>query len=129
MPKVYFFDLGIRNAILNNFLPLANRNDAGQLFENFVFLELKNKVSLGHIYFYRTLNKTEIDFVIEDSGQLILIETKYKKLNRPIDERALKSFMAKNKAAKKAVVVNLNLNSQNHAIKYHDFRFIGSVVG
>lgn len=129
MPKTYFFDLGIRNAILNNFLPLANRNDAGQLFENFVFLELKNKVSLDHIYFYRTLNKTEIDFVIETGGELILIEAKYKKLNRPIDERALKSFMAKNKAAKKAVVINLNLNSKNHTTKYHDFRFIGLVVG
>ncbi|MBU4360848.1 ATP-binding protein, partial [Patescibacteria group bacterium] len=43
MPKIYFFDLGVRNAILGNFLDLTSRQDTGSLFENFVFLELKNK--------------------------------------------------------------------------------------
>jgi len=38
MPKIYFFDLGIRNAILGNFLEMESRSDAGHLFENFVFL-------------------------------------------------------------------------------------------
>jgi predicted AAA+ superfamily ATPase len=42
MPKTYFFDIGIRNAILNNFLTIESRQDKGALFENFVFLELKN---------------------------------------------------------------------------------------
>ena len=121
MPKTYFFDLGVRNAVLGNFLDLESRQDAGNLFENFVFLELKNQVK-DKISFYRSLSKTEIDFVIEKEAKIMLIESKYKKLTKPIDTRVLKNFMEQINV-KKTMVVNLEFNDKNNSIKYVDYRF------
>jgi len=123
MPKIYFFDMGVRNAILGNFLELESRQDGGRLFENFVFLELKNQRK-NKIFFYRSVNKAEIDFVIEEEAKIILIESKYKKLVRPIDSRVLENFLEKEKNVKKAVVVNLNLNRKDNFVEYIDYRRI-----
>jgi len=123
MPKIYFFDMGVRNAILGNFLELESRQDSGRLFENFVFLELKNQRK-NKIFFYRSVNKAEIDFVIEEEAKIILIESKYKKLVRPIDSRVLENFLEKEKNVKKAVVVNLNLNRKDNFVEYIDYRRI-----
>lgn len=123
MPKIYFFDMGVRNAILGNFLELESRQDSGRLFENFVFLELKNQRK-NKIFFYRSVNKAEIDFVIEEEAKIILIESKYKKLVRPIDSRVLENFLEKEKNVKKAVVVNLNLNRKDNSVEYIDYRRI-----
>ena len=123
MPKIYFFDMGVRNAILGNFLELESRQDGGRLFENFVFLELKNQRK-NKIFFYRSVNKAEIDFVIEEEAKIILIESKYKKLVRPIDSRVLENFLEKEKNVKKAVVVNLNLNRKDNSVEYIDYRRI-----
>lgn len=122
MPKTYFFDLGIRNAILGNFLNLENRQDAGRLFENFVFLELKHQAK-NKIFFYRTVSKTEIDFVVEKETEIISIESKYKDLIKPIDTRVLKNF-AKLVNTKKNMVVNLRLNCKDGLIQYVDYRYI-----
>ena len=123
MPKIYFFDMGVRNAILGNFLELESRQDGGRLFENFVFLELKNQRK-NKIFFYRSVNKAEIDFVIEEEAKIILIESKYKKLVRPIGSRVLENFLEKEKNVKKAVVVNLNLNRKDNSVEYIDYRRI-----
>lgn len=123
MPKVYFFDLGIRNAILGNFLEMESRSDAGHLFENFVFLELKNQRK-DKIFFYRTKTKTEIDFVIEEKAKIILVESKYKKLSRPINSRVLKNFMKRESDVKKAKIINLNFNCRDGLIDYSDYRWI-----
>jgi uncharacterized protein len=70
--KVYFWDTGIRNALINNFNPLNTRNDAGALFENFFISEmLKNKMNQGllvNAYFWRSLKNKEIDLIVE-TGQ------------------------------------------------------------
>ena len=123
MPKSYFFDLGIRNAILGNFLDIKNRQDVGCLFENFVFLELKNQVR-NKIFFYRTVSKTEIDFIIEREASVIPIESKYKKLVKPVDARILKNFIEQVDNVKEAIVVNLNFNHKDNLIKYVDYRHI-----
>ena len=122
MPKAYFFDLGIRNAILGNFLNMESRQDAGHLFENFVFLELKNQAK-DRIFFYRTVSKTEIDFIVEKEAKIILIESKYKKLVKPIDTRVLKNFMKQNNV-KKSLVINLEFNYKDGLIQYADYRFV-----
>ncbi len=73
-PKVYFFDLGLRNAVLDNLLPYENRDDIGKLAENFVFGEL---IRLGkQIKYWRTKSGAEMDFVIEENGELLPIEVK-----------------------------------------------------
>jgi len=123
MPKTYFFDLGIRNVILGNFLEMESRLDAGHLFENFVFLELKNQRK-DKIFFYRTKTKTEIDFAIEDNSKIILVESKYKKLSRPINSRVLKNFMKRESDVKEAKVINLSFNCRDNLIGYFDYRGI-----
>ena len=66
MPKVYFFDNGYRNAILNNFTPIEQRIDKGMLLENHIFSEL-TKMKIEDIKFWRTQDKNEIDFIVNES--------------------------------------------------------------
>lgn len=122
MPKIYFFDLGVRNAVLGNFLDLSARSDGGYLFENFVFLEIK-KQNIGRIFFYRTASKAEIDFIIEKSGKIILLEAKYKKLNKTSRQLLMENFIAKSNNIAKAVLVNIDLNARSNFIEYVDYRF------
>ena len=73
-PKIYFLDLGLRNAVLKNMLPYDKRDDTGKLAENFVFREL---VGLGkEPKYWRTKSGAEIDFVIEEHDGLVPIEVK-----------------------------------------------------
>lgn len=80
--KYYFFDVGIRNAIINSFNPLSTRNDIGLLWENFLVLErLKTKTYkriYSNDYFWRTYSKNEIDLVEERDGKLFGYEFKWK---------------------------------------------------
>lgn len=70
--KVYFFDCGIRNAVINNFKPLGARTDVGALWENFVLAErikyLRYNNQEVDQYFWRTTQQQEID-LIEDNGE------------------------------------------------------------
>lgn len=113
MPKAYFFDLGLRNQILNNFVEPPNRSDSGNLFENFVFLELKQNVNEGGIHFYRTVHKAEIDFIFEKNGVVYPIEAKYKSFNEPRAGRVLSGFCKSSKTdCPRGYLVNLNLNQE-----------------
>jgi len=82
-PKYYFFDLGIRNALINNFNPLTLRNDLGMLWENYIISERIKKQEYLNIqannYFWRTYDKKEIDFIEERGGRLYAYEIKWKK--------------------------------------------------
>jgi len=64
MPKIYFWDLGLRNFFLSNFKGINLRQDQGQLLENAVFRELAEKHPIEKIKFWRTIQKNEVDFVI-----------------------------------------------------------------
>ncbi|MGI6394298.1 MAG: ATP-binding protein [bacterium] len=79
--RYYFLDNGIRNAVINNFNPLNLRDDAGMLWENFLFVErLKKKSYLGRYansYFWRTYDGKEIDLVEEKDGLLYGFEFKW----------------------------------------------------
>jgi len=79
--KVYFCDNGIRNAILGNFLPLENRQDKGQLWENFMVSERikKLKYTNDHAksWFWRTTYQQEIDYIEEKDGAFRAWEIKY----------------------------------------------------
>jgi len=122
MPKVYWTDLGIRNQILDNFTKLTGRNDNGKLFENFVYLELKNKMNKEKIHFYRTVHKAEIDFIFEKNGIVYPIETKYKNFSRSTGSRVLSGFCNnKNINCPAAYIVNINLNQKHGRITFLDF--------
>jgi predicted AAA+ superfamily ATPase len=79
--KIYFYDLGVRNAIIQNFNPIHLRSDAGSLWENFCIVErLKQNSFRGHIpnlYFWRTYEGQEIDYIEEYGGVLHAYEFKY----------------------------------------------------
>jgi predicted AAA+ superfamily ATPase len=79
--KIYFYDLGIRNAHINNFNPLALRNDVGGLWENFCIAEkMKQQLGLAYksnFYFWRTYDQQEIDLVEEKGGKFFAYEMKW----------------------------------------------------
>lgn len=79
--KVYFHDVGIRNAVINNFGHLSTRVDIGALWENF-FISERKKYHEYHktgakLYFWRTTQQQEIDLVEETSGRLHAFELKW----------------------------------------------------
>ena len=83
MPKIYFFDLGLRNFLLRNFKLYYDREDRGELLENALFRQLIEKYDFEDTKFWRTIQKNEIDFIIED-GKSYEVKTnpeKFKKRN------------------------------------------------
>ncbi|MFH1846291.1 MAG: ATP-binding protein [Candidatus Omnitrophota bacterium] len=78
MPKVYFYDTGLRNRIINNFRKIEDRMDAGALIENAVFKNLLKRVeNPGNIKFWRMKYGVEVDFVI-DEEEIVPVEVKMK---------------------------------------------------
>ena len=79
--KYYFLDTGIRNAVINNFNILSQRNDTGQLWENFCVIERlkKNHYYRKFVqpYFWRTYDQQEIDYIEESDGNLHAFEIKW----------------------------------------------------
>lgn len=79
--KYYFYDTGIRNAVISNFQPLDKRNDVGALWENFMVIErLKSRAYLektANDYFWRTWEQSEIDLIEERDGSLYAYEFKW----------------------------------------------------
>lgn len=94
--KVYFNDLGIRNAIINDFSPFETRKDKGNLFENFIVNEIIKDSEYNErfekFYFWRTQEQQEIDLIIEKNGQLKTIEIKW---NPKAKARLSKAFSNK----------------------------------
>ncbi len=88
--RYYFYDNGIRNTLIQNFNPLALRNDLGQLWENFLAVERRKANEYAsrraNTYFWRTHDKKEIDYIEERGGRLFGYEFKWqgeiKKSNR-----------------------------------------------
>jgi len=67
MPKVYFYDLGFRNSLLKNFDNITLRSDKWNFLENIYFREFLFKYGLENIKFWRTQNKNEVDFIINEN--------------------------------------------------------------
>lgn len=84
--KYYFFDVGIRNALIAQFNPLNQRNDVGQLWENFVVVERMKRRAYGgiyaNVYFWRTYDGQEVDLVEEREGRLFGYECKWSTTKR-----------------------------------------------
>src|SRR5690606_25199725 len=81
--KIYFYDNGVRNALINNYQPVSLRNDLGALWENFLISERKRLLEYQRIhagsYFWRTKFQQEIDYVEEYDGQVYGYEFKWNK--------------------------------------------------
>ncbi len=85
--KIYFYDNGIRNAIINNFQTIDLRADQGALWENFLVSERQKFLHFHEIYtnayFWRTKQQQEIDYLEERDGQLRACEFKWSVKNKP----------------------------------------------
>ncbi|MFA4931188.1 MAG: ATP-binding protein [Patescibacteria group bacterium] len=83
--KYYFYDNGIRNAIIGQYNSLENRNDKGELWENFIVTErIKRnsyKDSYYNCYYWRTYEQKEIDWIEEGDGKIFGYEIKWNKDN------------------------------------------------
>lgn len=111
-PKVYFNDIGLRNFAINNFNELDIREDKGFVFENFIYLLLKEKLSGGgKVSFWRTKTGAEVDFIITGDLKPIMIESKAKNFKEPKITRSMRSFINTYKPDK-GYLVNLNLNEE-----------------
>ncbi len=81
--KIYFYDNGIRNAVISNLNPLELRNDKGALWENFIISERKKYLAYHNIYtnsyFWRTHAQQEIDYIEEREGKVFAYEFKWSK--------------------------------------------------
>lgn len=86
--KIYFYDNGIRNALIGNFSPLALRTDKGALWENFLVSERqkRNRYARRHFvnaYFWRTKQGQEIDYLEESDGRIAAFEIKWQTKRLP----------------------------------------------
>lgn len=92
--KIYFYDTGVRNAIIGNFNLLDSRSDKGGLWENFLIAERIKKLaydgSLSNSYFWRTKQQQEVDYVEEVSGKITGYEFKW---SEKAKAKLPKSFM------------------------------------
>ena len=81
--KVFFYDTGIRNSLINNFNSLDLRNDTGALWENYIISEMikknNNSEVYSNFYFWRTHQQQEIDLLEDKNGALNAYEIKFNK--------------------------------------------------
>lgn len=107
--KYYFYDNGIRNAVLNYFAPLDERQDKGALWENFCICEylkfIENQEIISNLFFWRSYDGAEIDLVEERDGKIFAFEFKWKK-----SAGLPKSFASKYQVAEFKVINRGNLN-------------------
>ncbi len=94
--KIYFYDTGIRNIIINNLNPLNLRSDVGALWENFIISErlkfLKNHNISKNTSFWRTRQQQEIDSLEDGAGKLEGYQFKWNKNKINIPEKFLEAY-------------------------------------
>jgi predicted AAA+ superfamily ATPase len=108
--KIYFYDCGIRNAIINNFKPLEARTDVGALWENLVVAErtklLRYQGKDTAHYFWRTTQQQEIDLIEEGEDGMTAFEIKW---NPKEKVRFSQTFVENYPASKRAVISPENI--------------------
>jgi len=110
--KIYFLDLGIRNSLIQNYNPLSLREDVGMIWENFCIIERMKKnsasQSYANIYFWRSYDGQEVDYIEEAGGKFFAFEFKW---------GAAKEIKAPNDFIKNYKAVPKMINREN----YFDF--------
>lgn len=94
--KVFFYDVGIRNSLIDDFNPLDIRRDVGALWENFLIVERRKKLSIQnkkvHSSFWRRYSGAEIDYLEENDGQLFPYEIKWEKAKLGASARSFETI-------------------------------------
>jgi uncharacterized protein len=98
--KIYFYDNGVRNSLINNYNPISLRNDIGALWENFIISERKKYIEYNNIYcntyFWRTHSQQEVDYIEERDGKLYAYEIKWNIRKTPKLASAFKNAYSEN---------------------------------
>ena len=112
-PIAYFNDTGLRNFSIGQFGNINYFDEAGFVFQNFVFNILYDKFKYGNssVHFWRSKDGGEVDFVIYKGTEIIPVEAKSSELKKPIITRSLRSFIEKYNP-KEAWIINISLNSK-----------------
>lgn len=127
MKKVYFNDLGLRNRVAGNLGEIRFRSDRGNIFENYVLLELqRNLAPGGNIHFFRTAEGTEIDFIVDHLNRKLAVECKFRNFEKPASIRSLNNFSDMENICEKWVV-NQNLNAEKEGTRFIQGYFAGKV--
>ena len=110
-PTPYFVDLGLRNLLVGKWGTLTDASDLGLVFQNLIFHMLCAQYPPESVKYWRTLDRAEVDFVIEDAAGrgVFPVEVKYTSLRRPEITRSLRSFIDKYQP-QEAWVVNMALD-------------------
>jgi uncharacterized protein len=94
-PKIYFYDNGIRNAIIGQFQPIKNRQDVGALFENFFIGEKMKQLNYqgfyGKTHYWRNTQQAEIDFIEVLENEITAYEIKYSPMKKVIFSKSFTS--------------------------------------
>ncbi|MBM3405393.1 MAG: ATP-binding protein [Bacteroidetes bacterium] len=128
MKKGYFFDNGIRNVIHNDFNTMETRLDNGVLFENFIYMELiRELIRPESVWYYRTRDGMEIDFILEKGGKVIPVEVKFRKYQKPSSLRSLTTFNSY-QPFKKGYCINRNFSAIHNNIRFLPGYFTGKIA-
>lgn len=108
--KIYYFDSGIRNAVLRDFRKLGLRPDQGALKESFVLHELQKNLRVSQeIYYWRTREKDEVDFILVEDRIPTAIEVKSRMATAEVPS-GISRFFASYPECRRAVVLNDSLS-------------------
>ena len=114
--KTYYFDTGIRNAVLRDFRPLKDREDKGELLESFVLAEMQRNLKVGQdIYYWRTRRKDEVDFVLVQDRKPVPVEVK-SQISEASVPPGLKVFLQQYPECRNDLVLNNDIFKQ---IEFH----------
>jgi len=128
-PSIYFYDLGLRNFSLGLFGNVHGSGELGFVFQNFIGNALREKIKWSgkNLHFWRTLDKTEVDFVVSKGRETLPVEVKYSSLTEPEIKRSLRSFIQKYNPPE-AWVINLTLSKEikigKTIVKFLPFYFL-----
>jgi len=119
--KYYLYDLGIRNMILKDFRNIEDREDAGFIYESFVFLELQKMIDpVSEIRFWRTKNGKEVDFIFIKNRIAFPIEVKSHIKPGQVPS-GISVFLKRYPHTKKAFIFNLDYEDKKIINKTHVF--------
>lgn len=119
-PKVYFYDNGFRNGLVGNFQKLEDRNDRGELNENFFFSQAVHQAK--GLKYWRSKSKAEVDFVLE-TDRVLPFEIK----TTPRVTRSLRSFSDKYETEKAYVVNESEIGEKNEGFLYIPLSLSGAL--
>jgi predicted AAA+ superfamily ATPase len=120
-PKIYFFDNGLRNSIIDDFKPANLRQDIGHLNENLIFSQLT--YSGIDVKYWRSKSKAEVDFIININSNLFALESK---TTPKCATKSLRSFREKYKPHKSVILCSDTIK-QDSCVLYLPFVFVSSL--